>query len=412
MGAWIGRYLVHLGISVAGYIDKRRTGKLENLPIFSIEEASHSFDGRIPIIITIADSSIHGEIQQELNGVGFKNIFSYDCINWITVPSSKSYCSSLFHDVRLFVNGLAQCCNWGDNRVFIPEMFDKSKSFEESCKNYIKKRNYYLSRAVQGEVPLYCKNCPYLEERNEIQDANESIKFISFAATASCNLECVYCTAVEPKLCANHPYDTKGYGLLFMQLITQLRKSNRIGKGAHISFAGGEISIQPVKEKFFQFAEDNPEFYYSFLSNCVVYDPSISKILQRDKENFVVCDVDAGLKETYALIKGHDYFETVIENLKKYRIHGNVVLKYIVIPYFNTGEGDYNGTLELLKKLDIKRLVLSWDVQRKYDAYLERRTLYDIARLRKLIESNGISAVIEPTVFNKRQLRIIDNFFR
>ena len=404
MGAWVGNYLMRLGIPVVGYIDKKRTGKLNNLPIFSIEETREFFDGTIPIIITIADSNIHDVIRNELNIAGFKNIFSYDSINWITVPSDKCYCNSLFHDVLLFTNGFAQCCNWGDNRVFIPELFDRSKSFEESCTNYIRKRKYYLNQAAKGEVPLYCANCPYLEKRDELGDADNSVEFISFAVTASCNLECVYCTAVEPKLRANLFYDAKGYGELFVQLISQLHEKNVIGKNAHISFAGGEISIHPVKEKFFQFAKAHPEYRYSFLSNCVIYDSSISQILQIDEKNFVMCDIDAGTRDTYALIKGHDYFDAVIESIKKYRSYGKVVLKYIIIPYFNTSERDYDGTLELLKQFDIKSMILSWDVQRQYDSYLERRALYDVARLKKMIESHNMNAVIEPTVFDKRQL--------
>ncbi|WP_424627560.1 hypothetical protein [Bradyrhizobium sp. SYSU BS000235] len=57
--------------------------------------------------------------------------------------------------------------------------------------------------------------------------------------------------------------------------------------------------------------------------------------------------VDAGTRKTY-LSKGVDVFDRVVENIQKYREHGNIQLKYIACSS-NISDADISGFVELAK---------------------------------------------------------------
>lgn len=408
LGKWTVQHFMQTGINIIAFIDQRKKGKWENLPIYSIQEARQLFRGdNIVVVVCIANQTVFYDVRSTLQESGFKQVYSYDCLDWILVDSEKCYCKELFHYARLFPNGLAQCCNWGENRVFIPELFSEGRSFAESCERYLDKLEYYFDNAKEGRIPLFCANCPYLEKW-PVNETDNKITAISFAASVSCNLRCVYCTAITPANRVRQPYDAKQYGEMFLELLENLEKKQNFTLGATISFAGGEISTQPIKHALYRFAQSHPQFRYEFLTNCVVYDEGISELLAISKENYILCDIDAGCRNSYMLVKGFDYFNCVVRNIRSYVKAGAVLLKYIVIPDYNTSDADYTGTLELLSDFGISSLVLSWDVQRSYDTYSERRALYEIAHFMKMLYDNGINVSLEPTVFSRRQISQIN----
>lgn len=115
------------------------------------------------------------------------------------------------------------------------------------------------------------------------------------------------------------------------------------------------------------------------------------------------------------LVKGFDYFDRVVETLKKYARYGKVRLKYIVLPGMNTSMEDYLGTVRLLKELNIEELLLNQDYMRSLNFQEERRVLFEVARFRSILAENGIRGIPDDESFNafsERQLRIMDRFFR
>ena len=122
---WASSYL-RMGIHVVGFIDKYKTGTLNvpggELPIYSIREAAQRFGSTLRVIITVSNAKLFGAITADLREAGIEEIFNYDVLNWITVPSEKRYCYDLFHSVVLIAGGLTRCCKYGIQRVFIPEI--------------------------------------------------------------------------------------------------------------------------------------------------------------------------------------------------------------------------------------------------------------------------------------------------
>ena len=125
-----------------------------------------------------------------------------------------------------------------------------------------------------------------------------------------------------------------------------------------------------------------------------------------------MCDLDAGTPESYLLMKGFNFFDKVVENLGRYAQNGRVILKYIVMPGFNTTREDYLGMIKLLKKLGLTELLLSQDHLHTMDLYTERRSIFEVARFKKLLAENGIEGVLFPDSFSIRQARLVERFYK
>ena len=60
--------------------------------------------------------------------------------------------------------------------------------------------------------------------------------------------------------------------------------------------------------------------------------------------------IDAGTRETYQKIKGHDFFDKVITNLKKYsESEGDVSLKFIILEGINDNKEEIDGFIKIAK---------------------------------------------------------------
>ena len=70
--------------------------------------------------------------------------------------------------------------------------------------------------------------------------------------------------------------------------------------------------------------------------------------------------IDCGTPETWRKIKGFNNFDKAIENLEKYREYttrpNQIRFKYIILPGINDSADDYEGLIEIMKRLDIRIL--------------------------------------------------------
>lgn len=181
---------------------------------------------------------------------------------------------------------------------------------------------------------------------------------------------------------------------------------------AVIQFSGGELTINPHKERIYETAKSiisqMPELQMQILSNCFLYDQEIGDLLSRGKNSFLQCDLDAGTPETYIKVKGFNKFDAVCENLKRYAQFGTVKLKYIVLPGWNDSQADYEGTVTLLKDLHINELQLSPEASLSRDGtpMQVRETLYATARFMVLLEQNNIQAAFPDAFWKQEHLAI------
>ncbi len=416
----MGRILVdsyrRFGVHVVGFIDKDKRGTVATgsgaVPVYSIDTAIDSFGKEIKVVITIANAGYYPEIVADLTAAGIaeERIFDWSFANWLTVPSPKCHCEMLFGSSILQSGAFAQCCFWGEDRAFHVEPLDAGRPMEQTVRDYTEKLRHYHERALAGEVPAYCVGCPHLTDQPVKKRL--MLEHVVFSPSVHCNAECIYCTAIMETEVEKLPYDAKGYGELFLSALRFLDAGGLLAPDAQIDYAGGEISVSPARKELLEFALDHPNYRYRFLSNCAVYHEGIARVLLRNTGNEIVCDLDAGTAETYLLMKGYDYFDRVVENLGKYAQNGRVVLKYIVMPGFNTTREDYLGMIRILKELGLTELLLSQDHLHTMDLYTERKSLFEVARFKKLLEENGIKGTLFSDSFSVRQVSLVDRFYK
>ena len=397
------------GIHVVGFIDQNKSGIVETdhgpLPIYSIEAAVRTFGREIIVVITVTNSLLFPAIRKELTAAGIAedHILDWSFSSWITVPSPACYCDLIYKEALLSTGSIIKCCTWGDHRVFHGEFLDSNASFQEILQNYTEKMRLYHERSLCGEVPLCCAGCPRLSSTPPSKDI-PLIERVGFGP--------VYCKSVAEESAQPQPYDDRGYVDLFLYMLQYFDNHGMLAPAAEISFAAGEISILPNREELLDFALEHPQYRYKFLSNCVVYSEKIAQVLAQAPENHIMCDLDAGTAETYVLVKGRNRFDKVVGNLKKYAQHGQVVLKYIILPGLNTSVENYIGTVNLLKELGLHGLILSQDYTCHADAKGERQSLFEVARFKRILEENGLTATLTPDAFSAKQKQMIDQLYR
>lgn len=137
-------------------------------------------------------------------------------------------------------------------------------------------------------------------------------------------------------------------------LVDTIKKFERYSRGEHknIVLASGEISVSPYREEVFEIIKRNRWDVHVF-TNASVYVPALAELLQSGQAKIQV-SMDAGTKETFAKIKGVDFWDKVVENLARYAENvapNQIELKYILIPGVNDLERDVDGFLELAKNV-------------------------------------------------------------
>lgn len=120
-------------------------------------------------------------------------------------------------------------------------------------------------------------------------------------------------------------------------------------------------------------------------------------MLHENPRSAINLSIDAGIAQTWKTVKGVDNFETITENLVKYRqksLHsGQITLKYIILPDINDTYEDYTSLMEIMKVLEVKHLTLARDTRIKYQLGTQEKDklLGAVAYLAALCHKNGIT---------------------
>lgn len=206
-----------------------------------------------------------------------------------------------------------------------------------------------------------------------------------------CQCRCIYCGV--PKQWRDAPEIHEAYQKLFAVLDLGL-KTGVIQQDAIWQVSCGEITIHPYRERILDLVRGRRAVFYT---NCFLYDNDIGQILHENPRSAINLSIDAGIAQTWKTVKGVDNFDTITENLVKYRqnsLHsGQITLKYIILPDINDTYEDYISLIEIMKVLEVKHLSLSRDVRTKYQPGTQEKDklLGAAAYLAALCHKNGIT---------------------
>lgn len=421
----VAKYMTVCSINIVGVIDANKRGTVDVngkvLPYLSLSEAIEAYGTNVIVIITIANERIFQQVKGNLLEKGFSEdrIFDLNVWTWLTVPSEKSYCKDLAGYMQFFPAGLSKCCNVGVTDAYLCEWFIEGRPLQAHMDYFLEKRMYYIAESNKGRIPLYCRGCRFLSESPS--ETGTTITQFIVSDHAFCNADCVYCcdACSVPRQKTGATVQERYAAILYtLKALQQTSEGEGLDQRAIIQLAGGELTINPHKEKIYETVKgvvgQMPEVQLQIFSNCFLYDQEIGDLLSLGKASFLQCDLDAGTPETYIKVKGFNKFDVVRENLKRYAQFGTVKLKYIVLPGWNDSQLDYEGTIALLNDLHISELQLSpeYSLSQSGNPMQIREMLYATARFMALLEQNNIQAVFLDVFWKREHLAIAKRLCR
>lgn len=229
-----------------------------------------------------------------------------------------------------------------------------------------------------------CNHCPILTTQ-----AWEPRKYLTRSLTMNvwthCNLKCRYCFIMAP----GFTHGRVKYDLV--AVIADMLAGEHLDPTGTVAWGGGDISALPEFNTLAGMFLDYG-VYQNIKTSGFKFLRGVADVIAK-KRGAVEVSLDAGTRETYASFKGRDAFDTVVENLGRYRERGAITLKYIAAKV-NLSNRDIYGFLRLVEKLKPESVMVtpeygdSWTGQ--YDAHLIRQ----IAKLIHLLKGTGIP--VEP----------------
>ena len=205
-----------------------------------------------------------------------------------------------------------------------------------------------------------CDKCPFFKERTENGDG--LIHFVNINMyPAPCQCKCIYCGVHNSESGIINEKSTECYTNMF-NAIQWAESTGMIAADAIWQVASGEIAIHPYKDKILKLVRDKN---VRILTNSFIYDEGVAEILNENCLASINLSIDAGTSKTWNKVKGVNNFDNVLKNLEKYSACSirpeQVTLKYIILPGINDNLEDYQGIIDIMKQLKIKKLIISRD---------------------------------------------------
>lgn len=258
-------------------------------------------------------------------------------------------------DVGVFGSNIMMCCYVscpGGGNIMLKRDFDGSPiNWEE----FWKLKNEYRNIQKSGQTIKECTGCVFLRKDN--WEEGNHIKSIIFDHFTHCNCNCVYCYTHEDKKKYN---SLKSYNVL--PTIKDMVERGIFLPGGQIGFGGGEPTMLEEFEDLINYLLENNFDNISIPTSGIKYSPVIEKGVSQGKVH-VQNSIDSGCRETFAMIKGIDAYNKVIENMSRYAKSKfaacNVLSKYIICPGYNDNKREIDKWLTTSQEIGIGTVVIS-----------------------------------------------------
>lgn len=284
-------------------------------------------------------------------------------------------CINLEQGITFFSNSVHVCCissNEGGGQIPFIKNYKGEKIDWTNIEKY---RAIFREYAKKGKLPLACKNCPFLEEKE--WEEIEHFTQILIGHWTYCNCNCIYCYTEKNKKFSN---SQKPYKL--HPIIKEMIEKGLIKEDSTISFGGGEPTIlkefTQLMNLFFKLKSKNIRIH----SDGIKYSKEIEKGLKIGSVTLIT-SIDAGTKEIYEKIKQVKCFDKVWNNLKKYaKIKNELIkVKYVLIPGINDSISEIDNWLLKTKEAKIKNIAFdiedNWYKKNRNDIPKYIYTIFD-----------------------------------
>lgn len=178
-----------------------------------------------------------------------------------------------------------------------------------------------------------------------------------------CNQRCIMCV---PN--GRHPSTTLPYEE-FVSLFERIRSY-----AEHITLIGGEPLLYPKIEAVLKLLSRHP-IAVSINTNATMVTEGIAERLLNLSELNLKCSIDAASRKTYHRIRGTDWFDRVVANIREFSAKAKGLSNIKVIPVYVVMKENLKEVLrfvELFKDIDLERIefhpvrhVEDWVVENK-----------------------------------------------
>ena len=261
------------------------------------------------------------------------------------------------------------CCSGRIGPVYL-ENYKGEKIDWEAFKAV--KQNAFNLMNKEDIHKLPCDGCFFLRERKEGDIVSSKFRLINLSHWTQCNCGCIYCARMEDSKGEITRWAQKSKKYDMLPILKELYKNDLLDKDhLVVVFQGGDISVLKEFKSLVQEFLKNGVKEFQFLTNNIVYQPLIKKLIDVDKA-FLYTSLDCGCKETYKKIKRVDKFDSCVKNLRKYssgKANPPIIVKYILVENYNDNKTEIDSFMDLMADIGIK--TVEFQLDNKYGLFTD-----------------------------------------
>ncbi len=266
------------------------------------------------------------------------------------------FCDELNNVLSCFHDRIMSCCSGQIGPVYYEAYRGQKINWDEFKKV---KTNAFdkLNDSDINDSP--CKNCFFLRERKSSDVVSPTFNVINISHWTQCNCGCIYCARMlDSKGVITYKKEKSEYYDI-VPLLKDLYKNELLDRKNLIAcIQGGDISVLKEFEDMIKVFLKNGVKRFYILSNNIVYQPIVKKLLDKDLVDYTT-SLDCATREVFLKLKRVDKFDDSVNNLRKYvkSAGGNsITVKYIVIEHINDNIDEITKFVNLMKNIGIKNI--------------------------------------------------------
>ncbi len=189
---------------------------------------------------------------------------------------------------------------------------------------------------------IRCSKCHEMLFQNEI-------RYITINTSNYCNSACIYCSAHGGK-------EGSGYNpICYLEEIKDLLHEN-----CFFDWGGGEPTLNPYFEDCIRWITENG-YRQRINTNGIIFSEETKNALKKGTANLRM-SLDSGTRDCFRRVKGHEKYDEVWENIRRYReVSEEIYLKYNIFN-MNSDLNEIDTFLDLCKKADIKHILIDAEI--------------------------------------------------
>ena len=266
------------------------------------------------------------------------------------------FCDELNKTLTCFHDGIFACCSGRKAPAYYRNY--KGQKIDKNFIIQVKKQTLDLL-TDENIDKTDCKGCFYLRERTAEDKLSPTFNMLHISNWTHCNCGCIYCARMIDSQGTITTKKRKSEYYDMLPLLKQLYKEGLLDKeNLNVCIQGGDISVLKEFEPLMKELLKQDVCKVNVLSNNIVYQPIIKKLLKLNKISFMT-SLDCANPELYYKLKRVDKFQECINNLRKYAKglkDPPIIVKYIVVEHLNDNINEISQFIDLIYSLGINNV--------------------------------------------------------